>query len=122
MRTASLLNHFLTSLLIPSHSLSTSFANFVSTSPSVSKIVALAFRAFASGRRIRSRLLCSTARHTCDLRSYLCRCSITKGFGELLLDTNDSGHSFTVVVQQVDDGLDCLARLVDVITGNKGWR
>lgn len=47
-RTASRLNHFLTSPLIASHSPSTSFANLPSTSTRASKTAALAPRAFAA--------------------------------------------------------------------------
>lgn len=47
MLTASFLNHFFTSALTVSHSLSAYFANFASTSAIASKMTALAMRALA---------------------------------------------------------------------------
>lgn len=53
---------------------------------------------------------------TCDFGRGLGGGGISESLGELLLNANDSSHSLAVVVQIIDDGFKCLARLVDVST------
>ena len=106
--TANFLNHFFTSELTASHSLSAVLTNFESTSQSVSNMVALTLRALASKALSNLTRLMFYSR-TWYVRDILyCRC-IAQGLDELSLKGNNCVRGLAVIVQDVHDRFQGLA-------------